>query len=140
MNYLLDTNVISELVAAEPNSNVTAWIDSIKSENVYLSVITIGELQHGIEKLQPSKRRKVLNDWLYNDLRVRFKDRIIPIDVPIILTWGTLIAHLEARGKPIPAIDSLMAATALEMGLVLATRNVRDFANTGIPLVNPWES
>jgi predicted nucleic acid-binding protein len=139
MSYLLDTNIISELVAPVPNEDVIRWIEYLDPESVFLSVITIGELKRGIEKLPDSRRKKALADWLTGDLLIRFGDHILPIDVPVILTWGTLVAQMEAMGNPLPAIDSLLAATAAENGLTLATRNVRHFEASGISLFNPWE-
>ncbi len=139
MSYLLDTNVISELVAPHPHPSVTNWVESLDPESVFLSVITIGELKRGIEKLSASRRKKRLADWLTGDLLIRFGEHILPIDIPVILTWGALVARMEAKGKPIAAIDSLIAATAEESGITLATRNVRHFEATDISLFNPWE-
>ncbi|TFH35991.1 MAG: type II toxin-antitoxin system VapC family toxin [Anaerolineales bacterium] len=138
MNYILDTNVISELVATEPDAEVITWIDSIDPESVFLSVITIGELKKGIEKLPSSKRKQDLTTWLQEDLLVRFHDRILSLDIPVLLSWGVLIADLEKKGKPLPAIDSLLAATAAETGFTLATRNVAHFKSSGIAVINPW--
>lgn len=139
MNYLLDTNVISELVAREPNPKVIHWIDRIDPESVYLSVITIGELRKGIERLPLSPRRDRLTTWLANDLLHRFADRIVGITVEVMLVWGELTGQLERDGKPLAAIDSLIAASALEGRYVLVTRNERDFENTGVPIINPWK-
>ena len=139
MNYLLDTNVISELVAIHPDPPVAKWVESVDPESIYLSVITIGELNKGIEKLPDSRRKTALEVWLVNDLLVRFRDRIITLDISIMMTWGKLVARLEAIGLPMPAIDSLIAATAAQSGFTLTTRNTRDFQPTGIKLYNPWE-
>jgi predicted nucleic acid-binding protein len=138
MNYILDTNVISELVAAHPDDNVTHWIDTVDPERVFLSVITIGELKRGIEKLADSRRKGQLDRWLNEDLLVRFQDHLLAIDVDVMLAWGDLTARLEAIGKPVPAIDSLIAASAAQSGFTLVTRNVADFAHTGISVFNPW--
>jgi predicted nucleic acid-binding protein len=138
MNYILDTNVISELIAREPTRNVTDWLDSIDPESVFLSVITIGELKKGIEKLTASKRKQTLDSWLEEDLLVRFRDRILPLDIPVLLTWGRLVADLERAGNPLPAIDSLLAATAAQTGFTLATRNAGHFRPAGITVFNPW--
>ena len=139
MNYILDTNVISELVATQPDVNVTRWIESIDPQSVFLSVITVGELKKGLEKLPDSQRKTVLEAWLINDLLVRFQDHLLPIDTSVMLTWGVLVARLEAIGKPMPAINSLIAATTLHSGYTLSTRNVGDFEHAGIALLNPWE-
>lgn len=138
MNYLLDTNVISELVAARPNPRVVAWVDGLEPQGVYLSVITIGELCKGIEKLPDSKRKETLHDWLNNDLLIRFSGRILALDVDVMLTWGTLTARRKREGKPLAAIDSLIAALALHYQCCLATRNEDHFKEIGITIVNPW--
>lgn len=138
MRYLLDTCVISELASKRPDPHVIQWVDSIQDERLYLSVITIGEIKKGIEKLSESKRKQSLSDWLQQELIVRFKDRILPLDLSTILTWGELVAQLELRGQPMPAIDSLVAAIALHGSLTLVTRNVADFANSDVGTFNPW--
>ncbi len=139
MRYLLDTCVISELVAREPDPGVVRWVDSVDEETLFLSSITIGEIKKGIEKLVASDRRKVLAEWLEDELLVRFKDKVLPIDTAVMLVWGKLVADLEKQGKTMPAIDSLLAATALQGGLTLVTRNEGDFANCSTAVVNPWE-
>jgi len=139
MSFLLDTNVVSELVARRPDAIVTGWVQTLDPETVFLSVVTIGELNRGIQKLPESRRKKVLANWLTGDLLVRFGERVLPLDVPVMMTWGALVARMEAGGRQIPAIDALLAATAVQHGLTLATRNVRDFQLTGISIVNPWE-
>ena len=139
MKYLFDTCVISELVAKHPNPKVVDFVDTLDSDDVYLSVITIGEIVKRIEKLTKSKRKQELHSWLKEDLLVRFDGRIIPLDTEILMEWGILIAHLESTRITLPAIDSLVAATTLTHKLTLVTRNVDDFGGTGIAIVNPWE-
>jgi tRNA(fMet)-specific endonuclease VapC len=139
MKYLLDTNVISELVAKQPNPRVVQWIDGLDPNSVYLSVITIGELRKGIEKLPDSQRKHALGDWLNDDLLLRFGGRILILDVDVMLTWGVLTGQLERIGKPLSAIDSLIAALALHHMCHLVTRNEDDFKDTGVPIVNPWK-
>jgi len=138
VKYLLDTNVISELVAGQPNEQVIAWIDGIDDQLVYLSVITIGEIKRGIEKLPNSRRKRRLNQWLNEALLIRFDDKILSIDIPVMVTWGKLIAKLESRGRMLPAVDSLIAATALHHGLHLVTRNEEDFDRSDVMVINPW--
>ncbi len=138
MKFLLDTNVISELVAKQPNPRVVQWIDSLDPNSVYLSVITIGELRKGIEKLPDSKRKDALRMWLNDDLLIRFSGRILALDIPVMLTWGILVGQLERTGQPLPALDSLIAALALHYWSTLATRNEGDFRAAGIALLNPW--
>ncbi len=139
MNYILDTNVISQLVARKPDLHVLHWLESIPPEQIFLSVITLGELQKGMEKLPTSARKTELLAWLEHDLLSRFRDHLLSVDVPVMLTWGSLTARLEAAGRPIPAIDSLLAATALVYGCTLVTRNIKDFAATGILVLDPWQ-
>src|SRR3712207_4080271 len=127
MRYLLDTNVISELIAKQPNANVVQWIDARDPSGVYLSVITIGELRKGIEKLPDSKRKDTLRAWLNDDLLIRFNGHILELDIPVMLTWGELTGQLEQVGKPLPALDSLIAALALHHDCTLATHNEDDF-------------
>jgi tRNA(fMet)-specific endonuclease VapC len=140
MRYLLDTCVISELVAKQPNPRVLEWVDTLDADGIYISVITVGEITKGIEKLPNSKRRQELSDWLENELLIRFQDNMIELDVNILIQWGKLNARLEISGQRAPAIDSLIAATALEHELILVTRNVSDFEGTGVEILNPWES
>ncbi len=139
MKYLLDTNVISELVAKHPNPHVIQWVDSLDMDSIYLSVITIGELRRGIEKLSDSKRKETLRDWLNDDLLIRFSGRILVLDVAVMLTWGELTGRLERIGKPLSAIDSLIAALALHHNCTLLRRDEDDFKETGITIVNPWQ-
>ena len=140
MRYLLDTCVISELVSKRPNLHVVQWIDSIDSERVFLSVITVGEIKKGIEKLPDSARKQTLRVWLEDELMARFQGRILPIDTAAMLMWGELTAKLEQQGRKMPAIDSLIAAIALHEGAALVTRNEEDFRHTGVEIVNPWKS
>lgn len=139
MKYLLETCVISELVARQPHPGVVEFVDALDPEDVYLSVITIGEITKGIEKLPRSKRKQELLTWLKEDLLVRFDGKLLALDTDVLVAWGTLTARLEASGRIIPAMDSLIAATVLAQQATLVTRNVDDFAGTGVEIVNPWE-
>ncbi|MCG2739835.1 MAG: type II toxin-antitoxin system VapC family toxin [Syntrophaceae bacterium] len=139
MKYILDTCAISELVAKQPNPKVVEYVDSLDPDDVYLSVVTIGEISKGIEKLPKSKRKQELHTWLKEDLLVRFDGKIIPLDTDVLLEWGLLTARLESSGKTLPAMDSLIAATVLARTLILITRNVDDFEDTGVEIINPWE-
>ena len=138
MSFLLDTCVISELVAEQPNTAVVHWVDSIDENMLFLSAITIGEIKRGIEKLPDSSRKSALEDWLESDLLIRFRDKILSIDAAVMLVWGQLAADLEKQGKPMPAIDSLIAATCLQGKLDLVTRNEGDFVHSGVSVINPW--
>lgn len=139
MRYLLDTNVISELIAKYPNERVIQWLDQLDPASIYLSVITIGELRKGIEKLPDSRRKDKLRTWLTDELLVRFRDRILVLDVDVMLTWGELVGRLERSGRPLAAIDSLIAALALAHSCSLVTRNEADFKDTGLRVTNPWK-
>ena len=140
MRFLLDTCVISEVAAKRPNPDVLSWIDSVDPDSIYLSVITIGEIQKGIEKQQNLGRKEALDLWLQDELLVRFRDRLAVLNVDVLLEWGTLTGRLEGRGKTMPAMDSLLAATALHGRFVLVTRNEGDFLRSGVQLFNPWKS
>ena len=138
MTYLLDTCLISELVAKQPNQKVLDWVDAQMPETLYLSVITIGEIAKGICKLTPSKRKESLTTWLNETLPNRFEHRILTLDVSTMVLWGNLVGQLEQNGRPLPAMDSLIAAIALQHSLSLVTRNEKDFAGTGVVIINPW--
>ncbi|HTG31303.1 MAG TPA: type II toxin-antitoxin system VapC family toxin [Thermoanaerobaculia bacterium] len=138
MSYLFDTCVISEFVAKQPSEKIVAWLAGLNPESVFLSVVTIGEIQKGIARLRASKRKEALQRWLKDDLLVRFHDRLLPLGVGEMLTWGTLMGEVEAKGKPMPLIDSLIAATAVHHDLVVVTRDEDDFAASGVRLLNPW--
>jgi len=139
MKVILDTCVISELVTKKPNPQVVAFVDGLDDDDIFLSVITIGEIIKGIEKLADSPRKLELHRWLHDDLLARFQGRILPLDTDTVIGWGELTARTESTGKPMPAIDSLIAATALTNKMTLVTRNVSDFAGAGIEIANPWE-
>jgi predicted nucleic acid-binding protein len=140
VRFLLDTCVISEVAAKRPNPDVLSWIDSVDPDSIYLSVITIGEIQKGIEKQRDLGRKEALDLWLQDELLVRFRDRLAVLDVAVLLEWGTLTGRLEGQGKTMPAMDSLLAATALHGRFVLVTRNEGDFLRSGAQLFNPWKS
>jgi len=139
MNYLIDTCVISELIKKEPDANLLNWLSSVNENNLYLSVITIGELKKGISKLKDSEKKSKLNQWLKQDLFLRFNNRIIDINLDITLIWGEILGEKEASGLKIPLIDALLAATAISKQMILVTRNIKDFKLTNSRLLNPWE-
>jgi tRNA(fMet)-specific endonuclease VapC len=139
VKYLLDTNVISELVAKQRNQKIIDWVDSLDPSDVYVSVITIGEIRKGIEKAPVPQRKAELQAWLHNDLLVRFDGKIAEITTSVLLRWGELVGQLEQNGQPIAALDSLIAAIALEGEYRIVTRNESDFANTGVIIINPWK-
>ena len=139
MNYLLDTCVLSEFTRRQPYQRLVNWLDSIEEEKLFISVITVGEIQRGIERLPNSHRKTELLVWMNNGLLNRFAERTISIDSPTMYLWGSLTANLEASGQPMGVMDSLIVASALQNNLILATRNVTDFLPSGVQVINPWE-
>ncbi len=139
MKYLLDTCLISELVKKMPNSAVVCWLDGQDEQCLFLSVLTIGELQKGISKLPDCARKDELQAWVEHDLTLRFTGRIIGIELETMLIWGRLQGESERRGESLPVMDSLIAATAEAHGLVVVTRNVKDIERCQVKSYNPWE-
>ena len=137
--FLLDTNVISELVKPRPEASVTAWIEGTDESLLYLSVLTLGEIRRGIATLPQSRRRATLGAWLEKDLRARFEDRILVIDHEVADRWGLLTAAARNGGIVLPVIDGLLAATALEHNLTLVTRDTGQIPSMGVAVFNPWE-
>lgn len=136
MSYLIDTNVVSELARPKPDPRVVAWFGRAPYATLHLSVLSFGELRAGVERLQPAARRERLRTWLEQDLPAWFGDRLLPISTAVADRWGRLVAE---HRRPLPAVDSLLAATALHHDLRLVTRNVADFGFPGLAVVNPWE-
>ena len=139
MTYLVDTCVLSELWKPRPDRAVVAWLASAKEPELHISVLTLGELAKGVQKLRPSKKREELAHWISNELRSRFGDRVLPITHEVALVWGKAAGDAERAGKPLPVIDALLGATALVSCLAVVTRNVRDIQRTGARVVNPGE-
>jgi toxin FitB len=139
MNFLLDTNVVSEWTKPRPDSGVVDWLSKIDEDSVFLSVVTFAELRHGIERLPVSKRRKQLDEWLRGELPLRFEQRILQVDGAVADEWGRLVARHDALGRPIQAMDALIAATAQVHALTLVTRNSSDFEASVKSVVNPWK-
>ncbi len=138
--FLLDTNCISEVVSLKPDVNVLTWLNQVDERTLYLSTLTLGEVRKGIVALVDGKRRTQLEAWLEIDLRKRFADRILPVDAAVADRWGMLTGDLKRKGKPMPIIDAIIAATALQNNLTLVSRNVSDFKNLEIAVLNPWRS
>jgi len=139
LRYLLDTCVLSELVKPKPNRGVIAWLEATEELSLHLSVVSFGELQKGVSKLKESHRRKKLQSWVDEDLTARFAGRVLDIDRAVASRWGELSGNAERRGKKVPVLDGLLAATALEGGLTVVTENVRHFEATECSVHNPWE-
>lgn len=140
MRYILDTCAISELVRPKPSPAVADWIRNQQEEHLFLSVLTLGELRKGIERLADGQRRRKLENWLDRDLRLRFTGRWLPIDEEVAERWGLVTAQAAARGAVLPSLDGLIAATALVHGMTVITRNTADMAAAGALVLNPWES
>ena len=134
---LIDTNVISELRRRKPEPRLVHWFEQRPSGKLYLSVLTLGEIRKGVEALADPGRRTVLIQWLERELPVFFSERVLPIDAGVAHQWGQLLAEAS---RSFPAIDSLLAATALHHNLVLVTRNLKDVAGLPVTVLNPWEA
>lgn len=136
MNYLLDTNVICELVSLKPSQQVIEWFQPIPADALFLSVLTLGEIRKGVEKIKDLPRKRKLLLWLEHDLVKLFDERILAISLEVADRWGRLQAEVT---RTLPAIDSLIAATALHHDLTLVTRNTQDFVDCpGLDIINPW--
>lgn len=138
MNVLLDTNVVSELRKPTAAASVLQWIDGLDEDRIFLSVVTLAEIRAGIARLGEGRQRTNLTRWLDVDLPQRFAGRILAVDVASAIIWGDLIVAARRTGLALTAMDGMIGATARAHGLTLATRNVRDFRDLGIELVNPW--
>lgn len=133
--YLIDTNVISETVRAKPAPQVMRWLDSLEPEQLHVSVLSLGEIRKGALAVADKRRRDKLLAWLHTTLPDWFESRVLPVDASVCDHWAALMVK---AGTPLPAIDSLLAATAANAGLVVATRNVRDFARMDVKVIDPW--
>lgn len=138
MNFLLDTNLLSEWTKPRPNPGVVRWLAEADEDRVFISVVTIAELRHGVELLVAGRRRKSLNEWVESGLPLRFEKRILTIDAATADAWGRIVAHREGLGRPIAVMDAFIAATARVHKLTLATRNQADFESSVAMIVNPW--
>ena len=137
MSYLLDTNVVSEVASRRPEQRVLAWLRAVPDSALHLSVLSLGEIRQGVERLEAGARKEKLRLWLEQDLPAWFEARLLPVDAAVADRWGRLLA--QAR-RSRPAVDSLLAATALVHGLRLVTRNAGDFVFPGLEVVDPWNA
>lgn len=138
MKYLLDTCVISELIRPKPDQIVLSWLQKQSENDLYLSVLTFGEIEKGITKAPNLTRKKSLQLWVENDLKKRFEGRIIPIDLDVSIKWGAIQGEAELVGRPMPAIDGLIAVSGLIHNCVVVTRNTSDMQQSSVELLNPW--
>jgi predicted nucleic acid-binding protein len=137
--FLVDTNILSELTKPTPAPPVETFLRRSK-DRVFVSVFSIGEIRKGIASLPVANRRANLEDWLDNEIMPWFRDRVLPVTLPIAERWGDLSARLKAKGRPRPVVDTILAATAFNHDLVFVTRNVRDFQDMDVTIFNPWEA
>jgi predicted nucleic acid-binding protein len=137
--FLLDTNIISELIKPRPERRVVEWIEATDESLLYVSVLTLGEIRKGIAALGEASRRVALETWLEHDLALRFSGRILPIDAGVADRWGRICGSAAAKKSPIPVIDALLAATALHHDLTLVTRDTSHAEVSGASVFNPWE-
>lgn len=135
MSYLVDTDVLSELRRKQPDAHVVQWFSARPAGTLFLSVLTLGEIRQGVEAMSDQSRKLPLLDWLESDLPAFFEGRILPVNRSVAELWGSMQA---VAGRRLPAIDSLLAATALHHGLMLVTRNVRDVQGLGVAVIDPW--
>jgi len=136
VSFLVDTCALSELVKPNPSGDVSEWFDATPPEALYVSVLTLGEIRKGVEKLEGGHRRSRIATWLETELPAWFEDRVLPVDVLVADEWGRMMARVP---RPIPAIDSLIVATAIRHRLAIVTRNEADFVSTGVEIMNPWK-
>jgi len=139
VKYLLDTCVISEIIKLQPDESVVRWINSQNEEDIYLSVLTIAEIQKGIIKLPDSRKKENLQKWLDNDLNQRFLGKILGINYEIAYLWGKMQGKAEQQGRKMSVIDGLIATTGIVNDCVVVTRNVSDMELSGCKIINPWE-
>lgn len=139
MKYLLDTCVLSELIKKKPDKKVVKWVSRNDEGNLFISVLTIGEIHKGIEKLPKSEKKEKLHQWVTCDLKERFMGRTIDFDLKTATVWGKIQARSELSGKGMPAIDGQIVATGISYNLTVVTRNTTDMEISGAALHDPWE-
>jgi len=138
LRFLLDTMVVSEPAKPTPSASVIEWLAFQVAPDLAISVLTVGEIARGVGRLPPGKRKSALQKWLETSLPAQFDDRVLPINVDVGRTWGELTAEADASGRPLPVVDGLLLATAKVYSLTLVTRNVEDFRDRGVQLLNPY--
>jgi len=138
MGYLLDTCILSELIRKHPSPHALEVMQALPRDELFISVITLGELRRGIEQMPASARKRQLTAWFEDHIRPLYRDHTLIVDADIALRWGILRANLQQEGYTMQTPDSLIAATALTHDLVVVTRNENDFTRTGVSILNPW--
>lgn len=137
--FLLDTCIVSETTRARASTKVIGWLDARGIDNLYISVVTIAELEQGIAHLGEGARARKVETWLADSVLPQFESRLLDVDIRVARRWGRLLGSAKRSGRPVPAVDALIAATALEHDLTLVTRNVVDFGDFDLRIVNPWQ-
>jgi predicted nucleic acid-binding protein len=138
VRYVLDTCVISEFQKPRPAAAVREWLAKQHEGDLYLSVLTLGEIQKGVSQLSDGRQKTILQSWLDRDLRERFEERIVEVSETVALTWGRVTGELQRRGTPIPVVDALIAATALSIDATVVTRDDTNISRAGARTLNPW--
>ncbi|MBI3185790.1 MAG: type II toxin-antitoxin system VapC family toxin [Myxococcales bacterium] len=138
MSFLLDTCFISELTKRRRDQGVLRWLEEQDESDLFLSIVTIGELEKGLAKVRDARRRERLNEFIEVQVVDRFRERMIEIGEPVWRRWGTLCGVAERAGRPLPVLDALVAAAAQVHGMTVVTRNEADFLRCEVPVVNPW--
>jgi len=138
MKYLLDTCILSELTKKNPSNTLINWLSAQDESRLFISVLTIGEIHKGIEKLPDSAKKNTLHHWVNHDLKERFYNRILDLDLQTATTWGRIQAYSEIQGRSMPVIDGLIAATGIRYDLTVVTGNIKDMQISGVSLLNPW--
>jgi toxin FitB len=136
--FLIDTNVISEVMRPRPDVHVINWLAGVDEERSFLSVATIAEISFGIEGMPVGRKQKRLRDWLHDELIPRFENRILATDPALAILWGSTARRAQQGGHQIETMDALIAATAQHHNLTIVTRNISDFSALAMPLLNPW--
>ncbi len=139
MSFLLDTTVVSEWGKPRPDPGVIAWLAQADEDRTFLSVITLAELRHGIERMEDGSRRRRIDAWLRDELPLRFEDRVLAIDDAVADAWGKMVAQREVQGRRMGLMDAFLAATAQVHALTVVTRNTSDFASSVPAILNPWQ-
>ena len=137
--FLLDTCVVSEPTRPRASTKVIGWLDARGIDNLFISVVTIAELEQGIAYLGDGARARKVEAWLADSVLPQFESRLLHVDLRVAQRWGRLLGESKRAGKPAPAVDAILAATAMEHDLTLATRNVADFREFDLRIFNPWQ-
>lgn len=138
MRLLLDTNVLSEVTKPRPHEGVLKWLHGLDEDRTFISIMSIAEIRRGIALMDGGRKRDALDEWLAHDLPQRFESRILPVEGPVALALGDLMALAKRNGRGLASMDGLIAATAVAHQLTLATRNTKDFEGFGIDIIDPW--